>query len=98
MTRVNLTDHQGVNAHEHWLSGVLWEVGCSGGADPTGIRLLCSGLKIGVKYLIINYLTLELASTGAGDCGFPHFFYVVPFVTSSPPLHFAARRSIPALL
>ncbi len=58
---VNLTISQGVNARQHWLSGVLWGLGCSGGAETPGIHLPCFGRIIGVKCLFINYLTQVVA-------------------------------------
>ncbi len=46
---MNLKTHQGVNPHEHWAPGVLWGVGCSGGAEMPGIRLPCLGRILGVN-------------------------------------------------
>jgi len=75
---VNLTSYQGVNPRQHWVSGVFWGFGCSGGADPPGIRLPCFGRYLWGKCLINNNLSLVLASPGSGDCRFSLFFYVVP--------------------
>ena len=43
MTQVNLTVSQGVNPYEHWVPGVQWGFGCSGGAETPYIRLPCLG-------------------------------------------------------
>jgi len=49
MTQVNLTNYQGVNPHEHWLSGVLLVLGCVWGAETTCIRLHCFRCILGVN-------------------------------------------------
>jgi len=81
MTQMNLSIHQGVTTRHCWVLGGVSGKGAYRVQKHTISGCPVLGLNIGVKYLIINYLTLELASTGAGDCGFPHFFYVVPCVS-----------------
>ncbi len=73
-----LMNHQGVNAHHYWVSGVFGEVGCVWGAETPCMRLLCFGGIIMVKYLFINYLTQVVGSPNAGECRFPNSFYIVP--------------------